>query len=550
MIKKNIEGMTIVEYMEYKAEMERKAWKNTKSYFPSNYDNKDVNSLTIWKGGSIVTVKQEGNISGTLWYQLLPKELNPGSFTLPCTIGNLNLYVMVDLGASINIMPISIFKHLKLVDLKETDMTVVMANMTEKTPLGITENVLVKINKFLFSCDFIITDTIEDPNETIILGRSFLAMIHAQIDVFKRKISLGIGEDRVLFDMDGNVYQSCIPVKKVYVTNSISKEEPFNPLEIREDLFSYESLSCLQFEQRSRFCDDESIDTVDPNDEMQEPEDVHKKDCRMWPTCNPDLSFCSGYDAINGKGENGMLEQWMCFWDNERQSIGGNRMTFAVFLKLWYGSKSIDNMTHERRYYEWIAQNTKFEDDGIPKETIKYDNHCKYQHEYPHSYFTGDKTKPCKPSFNNDNTPRDQENTSQNLFCQEDPISNIKTYFLDFSRTQPIKPRPRDYSFKEWLKIKLGYTNFTKSIRNEVLNEWVMDSFDVEDDFGKTRDDPYSTRFNEYKEEVDNKIEQLAKEYDLRLDDALPLGRVNNGSRFIGMIRKEMDEDGRAIRKM
>ncbi|GJS88219.1 copia protein [Tanacetum coccineum] len=217
-------------------------------------------------------------------------------------------------------MPRLIFEHLKLTDLKETDMTIVMADMTEKTPLGLIQNVLVKIDKFLFSCDFIIADTIEEPNETIILGRSFLATIHAQIDVFKGKISLGIGEDRVLFDMNGNVCQSSVPVEKVYVTNSILNEEPFSPLKIGEDLFSYESPSCLQFEQRSRFCVDESIDIVDSNDEMHEPEDRHKKvknfekitsrwhvckpvrvfyenkyrkDCGMWPTCNPDLSFCS-----------------------------------------------------------------------------------------------------------------------------------------------------------------------------------------------------------------------------------------------------------------
>ncbi|GKB76637.1 hypothetical protein Tco_0943532 [Tanacetum coccineum] len=177
-------------------------------------------------------------------------------------------------------------------------------------------------------------------------------------------------------------------------------------------------------------------------------------------------------------------------------------------------------------------------------------------------------------------------------------FSNIKTYFPDFPQPQLRKPWPRDYSFKEWLKIKLGHTNVSKSIRNKVLNEWVIDSSDVEVDFGKTRDDPYSRRFDEYKEEFANEIEQLANEYDLRvgrkreeeerwesgikkidyeppfvksetfevkrysfrngksfvcvtkqLDDALPLGRVN-GSRFMGMIRKEMDEEGRTIRKM
>nr|GEV34393.1 hypothetical protein [Tanacetum cinerariifolium] len=95
----------------------------------------------------------------------------------------------------------------------------------------------------------------------------------------------------------------------------------------------------------------------------------------MWSTCNPGLSFCSGYEAIYRKDENGMLEELMCFWDHERQSVGGNRMTFADFLKIRYGKKSKDHTTRERQYYEWVAQNTEFNDNGILQEAAMYDNH-------------------------------------------------------------------------------------------------------------------------------------------------------------------------------
>nr|GEZ04677.1 hypothetical protein [Tanacetum cinerariifolium] len=74
--------------------------------------------------------------------QLPRKELNLGSFTLPCTIGSLNLYVMADLGASVNIMPKLMFEHLKLASLKKTEMLVEMADMIRKAPLGIVENIL------------------------------------------------------------------------------------------------------------------------------------------------------------------------------------------------------------------------------------------------------------------------------------------------------------------------------------------------------------------------------------------------------------------------
>ncbi|GJX97456.1 putative reverse transcriptase domain-containing protein [Tanacetum coccineum] len=105
---------------------------------------------------------------------------------------------MADLGSSINVMPRSIFEHLHLTNLKKTNMLCEMADMSKKAPLGIVENVLVKIDKFLFPVDFIILDN--TPSETTIIGRPFLATIRAEIDVFAGKISLGINEDRISFD--------------------------------------------------------------------------------------------------------------------------------------------------------------------------------------------------------------------------------------------------------------------------------------------------------------------------------------------------------------
>ncbi|GKA65180.1 phospholipase-like protein, partial [Tanacetum coccineum] len=108
-------------------------------------------------------------------------------------------------------------------------LLVEMGDMKRKAPLGIVENILVKIDNFLFPSNFIIMDMMGKPNETMILGRPFLATIHAHIDVFNREISLGIREDRVLFNMDGGVYHSKIPIEKVYMANSTPDEEHFNP---------------------------------------------------------------------------------------------------------------------------------------------------------------------------------------------------------------------------------------------------------------------------------------------------------------------------------
>ncbi|GJS79326.1 reverse transcriptase domain-containing protein [Tanacetum coccineum] len=158
-------------------------------------------------------IVQTNNVtSKVLPCQLPPKELNPGNFTLPCTIGSLHFYAMADLGANINFIPNFIFEHLELAQLKKTDMLVEMADMTKRSPIRIVENVLVKIDKFLFLSDFMVMDMLNTRSETMILGRPFLATIHAEIDVFNKEISLGIRGDRVTFDMDKKIHNFTTPI--------------------------------------------------------------------------------------------------------------------------------------------------------------------------------------------------------------------------------------------------------------------------------------------------------------------------------------------------
>ncbi|GJV32128.1 retrovirus-related pol polyprotein from transposon TNT 1-94 [Tanacetum coccineum] len=142
-------------------------------------------------GISFLSDSQEENTND----QLPTKESNPGHFTLPCTIGNFNFYAMADLGASVNVLPRNIFEYLELTNLSETEMLVEMADMRKKAPLGIVRDILVKIDKFLFPSDFVILD--QTPNSTVILGRPFLATVHAHISVFEKEISVGIGDERV-----------------------------------------------------------------------------------------------------------------------------------------------------------------------------------------------------------------------------------------------------------------------------------------------------------------------------------------------------------------
>ncbi|GKA10765.1 zinc knuckle CX2CX4HX4C containing protein [Tanacetum coccineum] len=124
-------------------------------------------------GISFLSDSQEENTND----QLPTKESNPGHFMLPCAISNFNFYAMADLGSSVNILPRNIFKYLELTNLSEIEMLVEMEHMRKKAPLGIVRHILVRIDKFLFLSDFVILD--QTPNSTVILGRPFLATVHA-----------------------------------------------------------------------------------------------------------------------------------------------------------------------------------------------------------------------------------------------------------------------------------------------------------------------------------------------------------------------------------
>ncbi|GJW91311.1 hypothetical protein Tco_0168864 [Tanacetum coccineum] len=114
--------------------------------------------------------------------QLPPKEQDPGSLILPCSIRRLDFNnALADLGSSINIMPFSMYKRLGMGKLKPINMVIEMADNTKCNPKGIVENLLVNIDKFIFLVDFVILDMVEEFRMPIILGRPLLATTHAKI---------------------------------------------------------------------------------------------------------------------------------------------------------------------------------------------------------------------------------------------------------------------------------------------------------------------------------------------------------------------------------
>ncbi|KAL8123876.1 hypothetical protein AgCh_011756 [Apium graveolens] len=118
-----------------------------------------------------------------LQQKLPPKLKDPESFTIPCTIGNLSFdKCLCDLGARINLTPLSIFKKLGLPDPKPTYMSLQLVDRFIAYPRGIVEDVLVKVDKLIFPADFVILDFKEDKKIPIILGRPFLATGRTMID--------------------------------------------------------------------------------------------------------------------------------------------------------------------------------------------------------------------------------------------------------------------------------------------------------------------------------------------------------------------------------
>src|SRR5262249_51113307 len=130
----------------------------------------------------VVALSEES--SAILQHKLPLKLKDPGSFTIPCTICSLTIEdALADLGASINVMPYKKFKKLEIGELRPTKMSIHLADRTIRHPRGIIENILVRVDKFLFPVDFVVLDMDESFKTPLILGRPFLATARALIDV-------------------------------------------------------------------------------------------------------------------------------------------------------------------------------------------------------------------------------------------------------------------------------------------------------------------------------------------------------------------------------
>ncbi|XP_049357939.1 uncharacterized protein LOC125822566 [Solanum verrucosum] len=137
---------------------------------------------------------------------LVKNKEDPGAFTIPCTIGLLQFAkALCDLGASINLMPSAIYKKLGLGDPKQTVMRLLMADRTMKKPIGVVQDVLVKMESFIFSVDFVILECDVDFEVLIILGRPFLTSGRALVDMEKGQMKFRLNNEEATFNISRSI---------------------------------------------------------------------------------------------------------------------------------------------------------------------------------------------------------------------------------------------------------------------------------------------------------------------------------------------------------
>ncbi|GKB12601.1 DNA-directed DNA polymerase [Tanacetum coccineum] len=162
--------------------------------------------------------------SAVLLNKLLSKEKDPGSFTIPYDIGQLHIdNALADLGARISLMPYTMYKKLGLGEPKATRMSLELADRSIQYLRGIIENVLIKVDKFVLPIDFVTLDMPEDSRVPIILGRPFLATARAMINVFNKKITLRVGDDEIIFDVDQSTKRPTTEDDECYRIDDLDK---------------------------------------------------------------------------------------------------------------------------------------------------------------------------------------------------------------------------------------------------------------------------------------------------------------------------------------
>ncbi|KAL5563392.1 hypothetical protein UlMin_033139 [Ulmus minor] len=198
--------------------------------------------------GEFETVALTRECSAALQSKLPPKLQDLVSFTIPCSIGGQYCgKALCDLRASINLMPMLIFKTLGIGEARPTTVSLQLADRSIAQPEGKIEDVLVKVDKFIFPVDFIILDFEADMEVPIILGRPFLATGHALIDVHNGELTMRVQDEKVTF----NVFQA------MKFPNEV---EECSALSLVDSLVSEKFTECCSSPIQSAVCENSDLE--------------------------------------------------------------------------------------------------------------------------------------------------------------------------------------------------------------------------------------------------------------------------------------------------
>nr|GEW81291.1 reverse transcriptase domain-containing protein [Tanacetum cinerariifolium] len=180
-----------------------------------------LNDQKLHKLFELAKVPLNENCS-TMLLKKLPEKLgDPGKFLIPCDFLGIDVHhALADLGASINLMPLSIWKKLSLPELTPTRTTLELADRSITRPKGAAEDIFVKVGMFHFPTDFVVVDFKADPRVPLIMRRSFLRTGCALIDVYGEKITLRVNDESVTFNLNQTMRYS-----STYDDNSVNRVE-------------------------------------------------------------------------------------------------------------------------------------------------------------------------------------------------------------------------------------------------------------------------------------------------------------------------------------
>nr|GEX13486.1 reverse transcriptase domain-containing protein [Tanacetum cinerariifolium] len=161
--------------------------------------------------------------------KLHKKLKDPDKFLIPCEFPGMDeCLALADFGASINLMPLFVWKELSLLELTPTCMTLVLTDCSVSKPIGIAKDVSVKVCMFHFPANFVVVDFETDPRVPLILGRCYLKTGRALIDVYKGELTLHIGNEAITYNLDQTSRYSAnydqITANKIEVTDETCEE--------------------------------------------------------------------------------------------------------------------------------------------------------------------------------------------------------------------------------------------------------------------------------------------------------------------------------------